>query len=86
MTGSQSAIQQIKKLVENGERITIKTRDLLLLNAIVDIYERLETISAKVEDLQPALRFYKLSMWVITAIAGALITLAVSGRVEIVIK
>ena len=82
-TGNRTTIQQIKELVENGERITARTRDLLILNAIVDIYERLGNVQ---RDVQPMLRFYKTGAWAATIAIAAIITLAISGKVEVIVK
>jgi hypothetical protein len=84
--GNCTTIQQIKNMVERGEKITVKTRDVLLFGAIIDLYESQEEIKSQVATFLPALQFYKWARWATVLICGTLLTLIASGKVEIIFK
>ena len=89
VSGNSTTIQQIRELVERNERLPARARDLLILNAIADIYMRIDSTDAHIESIniqmEPALKFYKVSLWILTIIIGTFIALAISGRVEMII-
>lgn len=80
--GNNEVIKQIRDVIQKGGNIDINTRDVLLLSAIIDIYDQLEKF-------QPVLTFYRVGMW-LAAILGAsfvgLIFGMLTGQVEIIVK
>lgn len=60
-SGSGELIKKLRDVVERGGKLDDDTRDVLLFSAIIDIYEQLDT-------LRPVLTFYKISLFVTSAI------------------
>jgi hypothetical protein len=75
-------IRKLRDVIEKGGNIDVNTRDVLLFSAIVDIYEQLE-------EIKPAVIFYRVGVWFASAIGLSLISLIfalLTGRAEIIFK
>ncbi len=86
MSESQSTLQEIKDLIQGGADLDTKTRDVILFSAIIDLHTKIDAMGKRIELLQPVARFYKAAAWSAAIAMGALISMAVSGRVTLVIK
>lgn len=56
----------MREIVKSGRSIDIDTRDQLLFTAVIDIYDKLE-------ELQPALTFYKVGLFFASALGLAIL-------------
>lgn len=83
MNESQSTMQEIKNLIERGTEIDPRTRDILLFSAAIETSKALEDIQ---KSLAPLLTFYRTAMWIGGIILTALITMAMSGTIQVTIK
>lgn len=83
MTKNNRAIMdEIQRIVTEGEALDVKTRDRLLLTAIIDIYDQLEA-------MQPAMTFYRVGLAfasLLGAAAFALLWSLLTGQVVLVFK
>lgn len=69
----------MREIIKEGKTVDIQTRDRLLFTAVIDIYEH----------LTPMVTFYKVGMWLVTALGGAFILLVfglMTGQVELLFK
>lgn len=67
---------------QGGKSLDSDTRDRLLFTAVIDIYEKLET-------LNPVLVFYKVGMWFASALGLGFLSLIIgilTGRAEVTFK
>ena len=82
MSRNHAVLDEIRKIVSEGEALDIRTRDRLLLTAVLDIYEQLEA-------MQPALAFYRAAVYLASALAASVIALLwglLTGQVELLFK
>ena len=76
-------IRQIRTLLDDHEaQVSARARDRLMLGAIAELYDRLDTF-------RPMYFFYKIAVWVGSAIGlgiiGLMILLA-TGQAQIIVK
>lgn len=80
---NQTTMEEIKKLIESGAAIDPKTRDILLFSAAIETNRQLEAIK---ESLRPLIQFYKAAVWIGGIIIASLITMGMSGTIQVTIK
>jgi len=81
-SSNNELIRKLRDVIEKGGNIDVNTRDVLLFSAIVDIYEQLE-------EIRPAVTFYRIGVWFASAIGLSVIGLLfglITGRAEIIFK
>lgn len=86
MSNGNVVIKQIKEVIERGGNLDANTRDVLLLSAIVDIYDQLEKLT---NDTRPAVQFSKSANYFLTFILVAIIGFIgslLTGKVEVIFK
>lgn len=97
-------IKKLRDVIEKGGNIDANTRDVLLFSAIVDIYEKIEQTQSDlqetaetarlemlrvIEETRPAVQFYKVGVWMASAIGLAIIGFIgslLTGKAEITFK
>lgn len=86
MSGTSSTnaelMREMRAIIAQGKPVDPEMRDRMLFTALVDVYDKLE-------ELSPALTFYKFGMWAATAIGVSFLTLIggiLTGRVSLIFK
>lgn len=80
--GNRTIIAKLQEVIEKDGNIDPKMRDVLLFEAIIDLYGQLEK-------LQPVLTFYRVGMFFASAIGLAIISFIgamLTGKVAVVFK
>lgn len=66
MAHDSDVLREIREIIREGKKIDIDTRDRLLFTALIAVNDKLEAFG-------PVMTFYKISLFVISAIVVALI-------------
>lgn len=80
--GNTEVIREIKKILDEGKPLDIETRDRLLFSAVIDIYNQLEI-------MQPVVAFYKVGMFVASAIGVGILGVIgglLTGKIELIFR
>ena len=95
--GNNELIKQLRDAIAQGASVDEKTRDILLLSAVADIYESQKEMRAELttnyerlrEETRPAVQFAKIGSWIGGVISVALVGFLFAiftGQVEIIFK
>lgn len=66
MSNDADVLREIREIIREGKKIDVDTRDRLLFTAVIAINDKLEAFG-------PVLTFYKISLFVISAVVIAVI-------------
>lgn len=75
-------LKSIKHQLEAGKKISPDLLNLVTINALIDIFEKLDK-------LEPIITFYKVSLWILTSISASVIVLVfgiITGQIVLTFK
>ncbi len=70
MANDSDVLREIREIIREGKKLDIETRDRLLFTALIAVNDKLEAFG-------PVMTFYKVSIFVISAVVIALIGMVV---------
>lgn len=74
---NSDTMKQLKSIIENGNKVDPDVRDIMILSALVDVYDQLDTLEqalrASTDRLQIVYTFYRAGLWFASAIGISMI-------------
>jgi hypothetical protein len=89
MSDNRAIMDEIRRIVAEGDAIDVKTRDRLLLTAILDIYAQFDSLQVQIDSMKPAITFYRIGLYVATLLGASAIALMwglLTGQVTLVFR